>query len=325
MMKMTWNFECTGSLNKLFFSLIIFSGLQTTGFSVARESHLSRGGGIGLTTRSPYIEPFQYNNTTVFVGQSAYITCIVHNLGDKTVSWMRKRDLHILSSGNQIYTNDKRFSLLREGKSRNSYTIKISSSSKKDEGTYECQINTDPKMTATVHLIVLGSSEDPDSAALALGMLDSPYHQKDDHHSKGYEAKILGPSLMELDQGSQLANFTCIISHGRSPSPPNISWFFNEIPIQKAKGRFSVDTEKSSYQTVSILVILKPQSGKYSCGGATVYPDSVVLKVRPRHSHSENSGLKEDEFSSSHATKSPTWFPVLFSFIVIFAIADADS
>lgn len=83
----------------------------------------------------------------------------------------------------------------------------------------------------------------------------------------GYEAKILGPSLMELDQGSQLANFTCIISHGRSPSPPNISWFFNEIPIQKAKGRFSVDTEKSSYQTVSILVILKPQSGKYSCGG----------------------------------------------------------
>lgn len=52
---------------------------------MARESHLSRGGGIGLTTRSPYIEPFQYNNTTVFVGQSAYITCIVHNLGDKTV------------------------------------------------------------------------------------------------------------------------------------------------------------------------------------------------------------------------------------------------
>lgn len=52
---------------------------------------------------------------------------------------------------------------------------------------------------------------------------------------------------------------------------------------------------------------------------------SVSQKIVTCVSDSENSGLKEDEFSSSHATKSPTWFPVLFSFIVIFAIADADS
>jgi len=33
--------------------------------------------------------------------------------------------------------------------------------------------------------LYLGSPEEDKTGAVALGMLDSPYHQRDDHHSKG--------------------------------------------------------------------------------------------------------------------------------------------
>ena len=78
---------------------------------------------------------------------------------DWQVSWMRRRDLHILTSGGQTYTSDPRVSLLRQGKLGNSWTLKIMTAGKKDEGAYECQVNTEPKMTVTLYLTVLGKAQ----------------------------------------------------------------------------------------------------------------------------------------------------------------------
>lgn len=100
----------------------------------------------------------------------------------------------------------------------------------------------------------------------------------------GYEARILGPSHVQVHQG-QTANLTCTVTHG-GPSP-NITWFLNDIPLQKTsntRGGINIDTEKSPFATISKLVIVRVDrrdEGKYSCGGITVYPDSVVLRVLP--------------------------------------------
>lgn len=71
------------------------------------------------------------------------------------VSWIRKRDLHILTVGILTYTNDQRFqSLHSEGSDE--WTLRISSPQPRDSGTYECQVSTEPKISQGFRLNVVG-------------------------------------------------------------------------------------------------------------------------------------------------------------------------
>lgn len=70
---------------------------------------------------------------------------------------MRKRDLHILTVGILTYTNDQRFqSLHTEGSDE--WTLRITSPQPRDSGTYECQVSTEPKISQTFRLNVVGKS-----------------------------------------------------------------------------------------------------------------------------------------------------------------------
>ena len=58
------------------------------------------------------------------------------------MSWIRRRDWSILSSGNSAFTKDARFSLLhRPGDS--DWTLIIKYLQERDEGTYVCQVRID--------------------------------------------------------------------------------------------------------------------------------------------------------------------------------------
>ncbi|GBP19419.1 hypothetical protein EVAR_15767_1 [Eumeta japonica] len=57
----------------------------------------------------------------------------------RQVSWIRKRDWHILSSGKFTYTNDERFQVLH-GEGSEDWTLQIRFVQKRDNGTYECQL-----------------------------------------------------------------------------------------------------------------------------------------------------------------------------------------
>ncbi|KAF2364811.1 Immunoglobulin-like domain, partial [Trinorchestia longiramus] len=39
-------------------------------------------------------------------GSAARLPCVVHHLGDRSVTWMRMRDLHILTAGQLTYSAD---------------------------------------------------------------------------------------------------------------------------------------------------------------------------------------------------------------------------
>ncbi|KAL7294265.1 hypothetical protein TKK_0012281 [Trichogramma kaykai] len=71
------------------------------------------------------------------------------------VSWMRKRDMHILSVGILMYTSDLRFQVIHPEKSDN-WTLQIKSPQKRDSGIYECQVSTEPKMYLNYSLNVIG-------------------------------------------------------------------------------------------------------------------------------------------------------------------------
>lgn len=55
------------------------------------------------------------------------------------ISWIRRRDWHILSSGAQMYTNDERFAILHTPGS-NTWTLQIKFVQRRDHGMYECQV-----------------------------------------------------------------------------------------------------------------------------------------------------------------------------------------
>lgn len=56
------------------------------------------------------------------------------------VSWIRRRDWHILSSGDILYTNDARFTATHEP-SKGTFTLTIKFVQKRDHGEYCCQVS----------------------------------------------------------------------------------------------------------------------------------------------------------------------------------------
>ncbi|CAG9134902.1 unnamed protein product [Plutella xylostella] len=97
----------------------------------------------------------------VLVLRSGDGTCVICNytsrlLGLAThVSWMRKRDLHILTSHIFTYTGDARFSVLHPEPS-DDWDLRVDYVQPRDAGVYECQINTEPKINMAVFLTVEG-------------------------------------------------------------------------------------------------------------------------------------------------------------------------
>lgn len=56
-----------------------------------------------------------------------------HARSQNQISWIRRRDWHILSSGAQMYTNDERFAILHTPGS-NTWTLQIKFVQRRDHG-----------------------------------------------------------------------------------------------------------------------------------------------------------------------------------------------
>lgn len=73
----------------------------------------------------------------------------------RQVSWIRHRDVHILTVGSYTYTSDQRFQATHH-KDTDEWTLQIKWAQKRDAGMYECQISTQPIRSFFVHLEVVG-------------------------------------------------------------------------------------------------------------------------------------------------------------------------
>lgn len=201
---------------------------------------------------SPYFDLNVVRNVTTTVGQSAFLHCRVYQLGDKSVSWIRKRDLHILTVGLFTYTSDQRFQVMRPDKSEN-WTLHIKFPQTRDSGLYECQINTEPKQSLPFWLYVIES-----------------------------KAKILGPSDLYVKTGSSVT-LTCIISQGPHDLG-TVFWYRDKHPIQPDlyhKPRITIDTEWSNTLTskLHIVSVLTTDSGNYTCVPTVASSASVNIHV----------------------------------------------
>ncbi|XP_022657369.1 uncharacterized protein LOC111248754 isoform X4 [Varroa destructor] len=135
---------------------------------VQRNSSNSRvsGGVWSFHTETPNEEstapgPSFDNSTasivTAVIGRTAFLPCTVRNLGDRTVSWIRRADLSVLSVGRDRYIQDRRFQVMASatGLPLSSWALQLAYPSPGDSGVYECQLGSVPKISRHVTLRVI--------------------------------------------------------------------------------------------------------------------------------------------------------------------------
>jgi len=114
-------------------------------------------------------------NISVVVGETAFLPCRVKNLDSYTVSWIRAEDVSVLSVGHLAFSSDKRISVVQVPRPRLSasdWNLSIEGATLDDDGMYECQVNTEPKINYKVFLKVTDPASSPQA--------DSPYYQVED-------------------------------------------------------------------------------------------------------------------------------------------------
>ncbi|XP_008552857.1 kin of IRRE-like protein 3 [Microplitis demolitor] len=204
----------------------------------------------------PYFDISASRNVTALLGKTTYLNCRVKNLGNKTqvalqVSWVRHRDIHLLTIGRYTYTSDQRFRAIHNVHS-DDWTLQIKFPQLRDSGIYECQVSTTPHMSHFVYLNVVEPT-----------------------------TEILGGPDLYIDHGSTI-NLTCIVLN--SPEPPAyIFWNHNDaiISYDSSRGGVSVVTEKGDSTTSFLLVQhAKPSdSGQYTCNPSNAQPKSITVHV----------------------------------------------
>uniref|UniRef100_A0AAR5QKC1 Ig-like domain-containing protein n=3 Tax=Dendroctonus ponderosae TaxID=77166 RepID=A0AAR5QKC1_DENPD len=229
------------------FSSFVSSTAQVSVAGVPTKSKLTES-----KPQKPYFDDIGSKNVTAVVGQSALLNCRVKHPGDRTVSWMRKRDLHILTSGIHTYTGDGRFSV-RHPEHSDDWDLRIEYVQKRDAGVYECQVNTEPKISLPIMLNV-------DDA----------------------QASIVGSPEIHVMKGSTIA-ITCTVNVYSTP-PSSVHWYHGKsvVDFDSPRGGISLETEKTEAGTTSKLLITKAllsDSGNYTCMPSNATPASAAVHV----------------------------------------------
>ncbi|CAG9858045.1 unnamed protein product [Phyllotreta striolata] len=216
-------------------------------------------------------------------GQTLLLPCAVKNLGNKVVSWIRSKDLHILTSGRHTFSSDRRFESVHTDSSGDFWGLRIRGALVSDTGQYECQVNTEPKMSLAIKMIV------------SVAGYRSPLEEQSD--SKWVSrALIKGPSTVYVPNGSP-ASLSCEISpfslqtgvhrlFFTSTTQPSVRWLHDgeELSSTIANDNVSVETEyrdkdQRIFSRIRLSAVTMEDSGRYTCMQPSVKPDSVKLVV----------------------------------------------
>ncbi|XP_064115394.1 zwei Ig domain protein zig-8-like isoform X1 [Macrobrachium nipponense] len=237
----------------------------------------------------------QNNSVTdvkVNVGDVAYLPCRfprVSSMHLVEVSWIRRSDWHILTTGTYSYTSDVRFNVLHKEGS-DDWTLQLKYVDTRDNGTYECQSSTGTGvMSKYVNL----------------------------HVSKP-RATIHGPTELHVQEG-ETVSLICVIQQSK---PPFVFWYHGIILVnnEDERSRFDVDTMVEKGKTTSSLTIKEARyddSGNYSCLPPHVDPASVMVYV----TKGDEAAAVHRRGASSGISVKPSSASFILAIFVIFKIS----
>ncbi|RWR99863.1 Down syndrome cell adhesion molecule-like protein, partial [Dinothrombium tinctorium] len=186
------------------------------------------------------------------------------------VSWVRQRDLHILTVGRYTYTSDQRFTCIHLDNT-DDWTLEIKYVQKEDAGVYECQISTEPKMSYSIKLqVVAAKATIPE-----------------------------GPDVF-VRAGSTV-NLTCVITESTSP-PVYVFWYRDGTVINYDSPRrgIRVTTDKgpTAVSRLQISKVKPTDAGDYSCkpsyadfANVTIHVTNGEKSEAMHHGHQNVSNL----------------------------------
>ncbi|XP_062124245.1 uncharacterized protein LOC133837484 [Drosophila sulfurigaster albostrigata] len=222
-------------------------------------------------------------NITVQVGQNAYLPCQLHQHSSKPLSWVRLRDEHIIAVDHTTFINDARFAALLQSPSPSpssssnvtgtpldstnvsslSWTLLIKYVQLQDNGWYECQLATEPKMSAKVQLLVI-----------------TP------------KTELIGDKQRFVKAGSRV-EMHCIV-RGTLEAPKYIVWYWGDQQVM-AENENGLDNgwytqidrnifgntehNRNTIGSLVIPVVRKTHSGNYTCEPENSQAVSIQLHV----------------------------------------------
>ncbi|XP_075150636.1 dpr-interacting protein lambda [Haematobia irritans] len=95
----------------------------------------------------------QLPNVTVSQGRDVSFTCVVNNLGQYKVAWIKSDSKAILGIHTHMVSLNPRLSVTHNG--HNTWKLHVSHVQLNDSGSYMCQVNTDPMKSQSGYLDVV--------------------------------------------------------------------------------------------------------------------------------------------------------------------------
>lgn len=229
-------------------------------------STASRRKGVGQkrTKEAPDKTPTRFDdsltsaNLTALRGQTALLTCVVRNVGNKTVSWLRHRHPipQVLAHNNVSNVRDERITALHVDGSEE-FVLRIRHTRLLDTSLYECQVG--------------GAGDAPTIFRIIRLEVVEP------------QTEILGGPDVYVDRGSTL-NVTCVV-YAESKAPDYIFWSHQD-KIILFEGS---ETSERSYllqdrhgRFLSRLIVPRMehgQAGQYTCQPASAPSATVTVHV----------------------------------------------
>ncbi|KAK4885615.1 hypothetical protein RN001_001886 [Aquatica leii] len=198
------------------------------------------------TSEKLFLSP-NYTIVQAQVGTTAVLHCEVVDIGESTVSWIRKHDYHLLTVGLQTYSSDKRF-FTSTGKNGQDWCLHIRYSELKDSGLYECQVTTHPASSLFVELQLVEAHAD-----------------------------IIGGSEKIVKSGSPL-RLSCVLRRSTEP-PEYIFWYHGDRMINyDLKGGAAVRHGRQGSELIIPRAEMK-HAGNYSCVPSNARSVNVTVHV----------------------------------------------
>ncbi|XP_047739604.1 uncharacterized protein LOC108671449 [Hyalella azteca] len=208
----------------------------------------------------------------------------VANLRGRSVSWIRQNDLQVLTTNAITFTTDKRFSV--EGYNKGAaavWDLHLSDVTQADEGVYQCQVNTRPKIFHPVRLHVVEG-----------------------------RAHIAGPQEVYLHAGSRLL-LTCWLL--APPHPPPLVWTHNSTVLNDTTTRGGLSLFMShegarASTRLSLQRVDARDAGNYTCHPRDLPAASVSVYVLLEK---EPAAMHYDASTSLHQTSAPVLLLLLLT------------
>jgi len=228
----------------------------------------------------------------VMLNGTARMKCPISHVADSRISFVRRKDFHILSNGHTVFTADQRFQVIHKAKSID-WILQLENAGYNDSGIYECQISG----SSGSHSLVFELEVMTPKARIFVGGSGGVSRR-----SKG-GGRPDGPDF-HLLKGSTIS-LTCVVD--QTPSPPQfVFWYHgsrminhedvkggesgrttvNNHILHRAAATASVNTiisNSGNRSTTSTLTIdsanPKLHSGNYTCKPSNAVEASIHLFV----------------------------------------------